>query len=216
METNQNGNIQQGQAGQPANTSHAPVAQPAPIATELPSGSQPQFVTKQEAEQMVKAATEQVARQVQSKMDSTSAAISKEVQRLAQAGITATPEQAKAIVEAREAESFQAPISGQPAAPQVPEVVADPVIRKSLKIMGEVGLTNDQEEFKLIDQETDDPEVFLESVRKASKAFAERNANLSNPARVPSLSSGSSSSTPSHAGKSATATLDDYYSNLNL
>jgi len=215
METNQNGAIQQGQAGQPVTPSQAPVAQPAPVATETPAGSQPQFVTRQEAEQMV----EKVVRQVQSKMDSTSAAISKEVQRLAQAGITATPEQAKAIVEAREAESLPAAISGQPAAPQVPEVVADPVIRKSLKIMEETAgmrITPDLPEYSLIDAQTDDPEVFLESVRKASNAFKERNANLSNPARMPSLSTGGASSTPSHAGQSATATLDSYYENLKL
>lgn len=215
-----NTNLQSEQAGQPVNSSNAADVQSQPSATENADGGTPQYVTKDEALKMAREAATDAIRQAQSLTDKAQARIMQEVNRLKQNGIQATPEQVQKMIVSEEraaAQSQQSDISSQQAAQPGQETSDDPVVRKAFKIMNEDGggqIPQDAPEFKLIDAETDDVEVFLNSVRTASKAYAARTQNLSNPARNPSLAGGTGTHTPSHLNKTGAETLDEYFNRL--
>jgi hypothetical protein len=117
----------------------------------------------------------------------------------------------------------QAAPQGQPAGSEQPNQVSpyDPVTAKAVNILkNEFGLSDfdptnldqDEEEFKLLDMETDDPEKFFTSVRAYGKAKADKAQQAGSPSRLPGLGSGGGpSSTPAHANQRGSQILDDYY-----
>jgi hypothetical protein len=72
-------------------------------------------------------------------------------------------------------------------------------------------IPEDAPEFQMINKETKDPAEFLESIRTASITYAKRTANLSNPARIPSLAGGAGAHVPPYANLTATEGLNQYF-----
>lgn len=211
------GGFQIDQAGQPVTPSPAPAAEQAPISTEGSTESTPQYVTRDEALKMAKEAASEAIRQAQSLSDKSTARIMKEIERLSKAGITATPEQVQKMIATEES---QQEVSAQPAVQQTnQEQPSDPVVRKAVKIMQEAlgkNIEQDAPEQKLINKETDDPEVFLASVREATAAYKERAANIGNPARMPTTATGGGNHVPDYRNRSGVDILEEYNKNHPL
>lgn len=203
-----------GQAGQPATSSPQNAETPSANAAENPGGETTQYVTKNEAQQLAKDAAADAVRQMQSLSDKAQAKIEKQINSLKAVGITATPEQVRKMVATEEANESAGEISNPGAAQQqAMEPPLDPVVRKAFMIMEEAGVkvTAEDPEFSLIDSKTEDPEVFLDSVRAATNKMAARLNVKGSPARMPAVSSNSKPTVPNHAGKTGTNILDEYY-----
>lgn len=202
----QNAVIQPEQAGQPVAT---------PESQADSSGS-----TQAQAQDAdVIAAAEALRRQRQSEADREAAKIAREYKEWRAKGNTGTVEQ---MIQGNQAIQSQPgmPVQQAQGAAQAPEAAGeapDLVVQKAIFIMEEYAggmIPEDAPEMGMINKETRDQEEFLTSVRNAAKAFAERNKNLSNPARIPSLAGGGGAHAPSHAKLSGTETLDNYFDGL--
>ena len=213
-----NEGIQPGQSGTTENLS------PAPKVDEIPGGSTQQVApVGQDADAV--AAAEAVRRKQQSENDRETAKIANAIRTLRSQGINASADQVMQMLSS-DPSKLQGNVSPQPvqqaAQPNVSgtgqEQSGDPVVRKAFSIMESEGgkhLDANDPEFKMIDAETDDPEVFLESVHKAAQAYAKRTGNISNPARIQTLSGGTGTHVPSLAGKSSTEILEQAYEELD-
>jgi hypothetical protein len=214
------GGFQLGQAGQPVTPSPVPAAEPAQVnQVEGSTENQPQFVTREEALQLAQQAAAEVLKQAQSLTDKSQARVMKEIDRLSKAGITATPEQVKQMVAAEEQSQQQEVPGNQAVQPEPQGLPADPVVRKAIQIMQDEGggqITKDEPEFNMIDQKTDDPEVFLASVHAAAKAKAERTKSIGNPARMPVTASGGGTHVPNYQNMSGVDILEEYNKNHPL
>lgn len=194
------------------------------------------YVTKAELDAALKkvvANSQQVVGQVESRIE-------KKLAQLTAAGIQATPEQAKQLVDA-EAQQ-QATLQGQPAGPAPtqgqPEGLAssdtvlaqaivwakedglpnpDPLNLEGYRIMAEAGvrLKDGDPELDMIDPSAT-PEEWKRQVKAAVDKAAARMAASGNPARMPAAAAGQPSGLPSHHGKSGSETLDEYFKSLNL
>jgi hypothetical protein len=210
-------NVSSGQVGQPAQASQQ-VENPAGAGAQQQVSQQ--FVTVEQVESIASRAAEnayqKALQSAQSMQDKASDRVRKEVeQRFAAAGINATPEQVQKYIDSQQQQSQQA--ASQASNAQLGQTVSqpanDPVVNKALQIAQEKGVTfeKDDPEMEMIDKSTDDPEVFLASVRKAADAKAVRVGSVGNPARMPVTTNGSHSNQPLHAGLNGTDTLDSYF-----
>lgn len=162
----------------------------------------------------------------QSHTDKTAARITKELTRLQQAGIQATPEQVQALID-QEAGSAQpsqpapaAPVSPPAAAPAQAQTQAqpapgseqDPVTAAAVAIMQEAGIQVEEAdpEFAMVDTKTDNAGKFLASVNKAVQAKRER-IQRDPAARIPSLGGGSGAGSSGVSSMSGVDTLESYF-----
>mgnify|MGYP000942325682 CR=1 FL=1 len=162
------------------------------------------------------AANEALRRQKQSQQDKEAAEIAKRYKAWKAAGNSGTVEQmlqnpqaiqsqpGTAVQESASAAKLETQTGQQP----------DPVIQKAVFLMEEYAggqIPEDAPEFQMINKETKDPAEFLESIRTASITYAKRTANLSNPARIPSLAGGAGAHVPPYANLTATEGLNQYF-----
>lgn len=204
--------VQQEQAGQPV---------PAPGMANPAEQTAPVQPGQAQQDPDVMAATEAIRRAQHSQIDAQAKRVAQVVNSLKAQGIPVSAEQvirmmyesagsAPGQVPNQQAQQAAMPI-GDDAGQEMP---SDPVVREAVDVMTEIAgkqLDESDPEFELIDKETDRPSVFLASVRKAAEAYAARTGNIANPARIPSLAGGSGTHVPSHANKSATDGLNDYF-----
>lgn len=227
----ENNLLQAVQAGQPEPP--AAVIDPGQsAATQAQPGSgEPQYVTKEELDR----ATKEVLRQAQSMTGKLNNAIQQKLEALQKAGVTnATPAMAQAMIDAETSQQAQAPATeavipaqGQPSSvPQNADPVLaqaqqwlredqvtnpDPFTLEAYRIMAERGtrITDNDPEAKTID--TSSPGKFFSTLEQAIEAKREREGKIGSPARTPTVSGGSPSSQPAHAGLSGVDTLDQYF-----
>lgn len=180
------------------------------------TGSTQKVEPQQDAD--LKAAGEAIRRQQQSETDKTAAVLAKGIKKLKESGINVTAEQVLQMfsgdltkIQAMVTEPTAQPVQYPAQAPiEQGQPHPDPVVRKAQEILKDV--PQDSPEWELIDKVTDDPELFLSSVRSAATKFAERTQNLSNPARIPTLAGGDGSHTPTvDPNRPGVDILDDYY-----
>lgn len=160
------------------------------------------------------AAAEALRRQRQSQQDKEAAEIAKRFKAWKASGNSGTVEQMlqqPAAIQSQPGQPVQAnaPVVQQSVSGQQP----DPVIHAAQTMMQTIAggmIPEDAPEFQMLNKDTADPSEFLKSVFTASTAFAERSANLSNPARIPSLAGGASSHTPNYANMSGVDILEEY------
>ena len=184
----------QAQAGEQA-------GQPEPQ-SEQTNVQQPEYLTKQEAVNLVNelaAKQFQALQSMQAKQENrVKDEVEKRLQVLTAAGLTPTPEQAARIQDATRqqfAEMDEANTAianqGDAQAPMMQQQAIHPVIATANEIMRKAGVTiNDNDpELKLIDQNTDDELTFLNSVQSAVIAKAKRLADARqkqfDPAKTP-------------------------------
>lgn len=202
-------------------------------------GQAPKFITRDEALQIF---SEQFGKQGQSIADRTTARVQKVLDAAKAQGLTITPQQAQAMLEATAESAQPRQVQSQAASQsQAPSQAAnaqsqqapgnlqqqspaayDPVTSKAVAILqDEFGLKDidpehldtEEPEYKLLDMETADPEKFLASVRAYGKAKAERLQQAGDSARLPSLGNGKPSTTPAHANMRGRDVLEEYYRN---
>lgn len=208
MPTN-NAGFQVEQAGQPVTT---PGATPQVDSTGTPQQATP--------DADVIAAAEAIRRKRQSESDREAAEIARAYKEWKSKGNTGTVEQmlqGSSEIQSQPGQPIQEGAAAQAVSPtgEAPDLV----VQKAMFIMEEYAgemIPEDAPEQAMINKDTNDPAAFLESIRVASKAYAERTKNLSNPARIPSLAGGAVAHVPSHAKKSGTETLDDFFESLDL
>lgn len=132
-------------------------------------------------------------RRFQSLTDKGQARIMAQLDRLKNAGISATPEQVEKLI--REEEKTKAPVNSPatPAKQTQGETANDPVLEDAYRILKAAGIdpnsvnmedANDPD-IGLIDSKTNSPYQFLRSVEAYAKARSERPSRQSNPARTP-------------------------------
>jgi len=190
--------------------------QDAVIQTEQVAGQPPNSdgSTQPQQDADVIAAAEALRRQKQSEADKEAAEIAKRFKAWKAAGNTGTVEQMLQQPAAIQSQPGQPVQPAQAAKPAADGQQPDPVIQKAMFIMEEYAggpIPEDAPEYQSINKDTKDPKEFLESIRAASKAFAERTANLSNPARIPSLAGGAGTHVPPYANLTATEGLNQYF-----
>lgn len=171
-------------AGNPATSKvESPKQEPT---TEPQEQDEPQFITRAEALKMIQ---QEATRISQSLTDKASARIQKEIDRLQKAGIEATPEQVRALVQA-EADQQEEPARRQPTQARQQEGPPHPAIALAESRMKRAGidpdnLTQDDPDFSMIDFEalnSDDDTTFLNSV---DGFIAANKARKGSPARLP-------------------------------
>ena len=201
--------------------------QPGQVVDGSPQGNQPVGsalpVQPVQQDADVMAATKALERLQQSENDKQAAVLAKGMKKLKEAGFNVTAEQVLQLV-SNKLTSLSDLIPDQKVVQLSPEIKpastvlgqdeSDQVVQKARWLMEEYAggmLPADAPETKLIAKDTSDEKVFLESVRAASKAYSERTANLSNPARLPTLAAGTGAAAPNLANKSSTQILEEYY-----
>ena len=224
---------------QPTNqgNSNAQPGQAAPLVSPdtQPQTEAPVYVTKAEISALEEKLRKEMQQTAQSQADKVKNQINKKLETLKAAGITATPEQAQAMIQAEQSqapETPQQPVT-QPRQPaQAAPVVAqtnDPILNQAATWMQEDKSTPDPitaEAYRKMAQsgvriQDSDPEAslikggnvteWLSSVDAAIEAKQKRLNIKGTPIRTPNLSSGTPSSKPAHADLSAQDTLEAYF-----
>ncbi len=198
-------------------------------------------MTRAEVEALIAEREKKIIERSQSVFDKARNAVDQKITELKAIGINVTTEQAQKLVDNEAA--AQGNLQGQPQQPanaaqagQAAAASADPITAQALqwakedglaqpdplnlkgyRIMAEAGvrLQDGYPELAMIDPNAP-PAVWEAQVRAAVAKAAERLAQQGNPARMPSAAAGQPSGQPSHAGKSGSETLNDYYDGLQL
>lgn len=161
------------------------------------------------------AAAEALRRQRQSEQDKEAAEIAKRYKAWKASGNVGTVEQMllqPAAIQSQPGQPVQtgAPVVQQSASGQQPDPVIEAAKTMMISIAGGL-IPEDAPEFQMLNKDTANPSEFLKSVFTATTAYAERSANLSNPARIPSLAGGAGTHVPPYANLSATEGLNQYF-----
>lgn len=197
-------------------------------------------MTRAEVEALINEREKKIIERSQSVFDRARNAVDQKIAELKAIGINVTTEQAQKLIDN---EAAQGNLQGQPQPPanvaqtgQAATASADPVTAQALQWAKEDGLANPDPvnleayrmmaeagiHFKdgdpllaMIDPNAE-PEVWKGQVKAALEKAKERAAMQGNPARMPAATTGQPSGKPSHAGKNATETLDEYYNGLQI
>lgn len=216
------------EGSQPAGQGQTPPAAtpptPGQVAAQGAAAEPPQYVTRADLEEYGK----QLLSKAQSMDGKAYNAIQEQIKTLKAAGIEATPDQVRKLIENQQQGTNQG--SAQPPAPdQTPPAATPPtgtqqptqdpqgidanqVTLQAYKMMAEKGVIledGDPEIAKIRQDGT--PEEWLADVGAALDAKAERLQREGNPARMPILGGGGAVSQPAHATLSGTDTIDTYW-----
>lgn len=167
----------------------------------------------------VMAAAEAIRRLQHSEIDAKAKQVAKVIGDMKAQGITVSAEQ---VIQLMQGGANRAPgqvPNQQPQQAAMPvenagqEMPSDPVVREAMEMMMETAgrqFNESDPEFQLIDRETNKPSVFLDSIKKATEAYAARTGNIANPARIPVLAGGAGSHTPNYQNVPGVDILEEW------